>query len=79
MAEYASEVVLLRKRFKATPTEGLEAKRVKFQELADCPTIHCPDKKYRPKSVSTAVKVSLSKILFEKGGKIQALWHQRVT
>ena len=37
MEEYTSEVTLLRKYFKATPTEGLEVKRVK---LADCLTAH---------------------------------------
>ena len=69
MAEYASEVVLLRKRFKATPTEGLEVKRVKLQELADCLTTHYPDKKCSPKSVSTAVKLAFPESFSRRVGK----------
>ena len=69
MAEYAKEVVVLRKRFKATPTEGLEAKRVKFQELADCLTTHYPDKKYSPKSVSTAIKLAFPESYSRRVGK----------
>ena len=61
MAEYAKEVVLLRKRFKATPTEGLEAKRVKFT--------HYPDKKYSPKSVSTAIKLAFPESYSRRVGK----------
>jgi hypothetical protein len=69
MEEYTSEVVLLRKRFKATPTEGLEVKRVKFQELADCLTTQYPNKKYSPKSVSTAVKLAFPESFSRMVGK----------
>ena len=69
MEEYASGVTLLRKCFKSTPTEGLEAKRVKFQELADCLTTHYPNKKYSPKSVSTAVKLAFPESFSKRMGK----------
>ena len=69
MEEYANEVMLLRKQFKATPAEDLEAKRVKFQELADCLTTHYPQKKCSPKSVSTAVKLAFPGSFLRRVGK----------
>lgn len=69
MEEYTHEVALLRKRFKSTPTEGSEAKRVKFQELSDCLTTHHPNKKYSPKSVSTAAKLAFPESFSRRVGK----------
>ena len=69
MDEYESEVRLLRKRFKAAPTDGLAAKKIRFKELADCLITQCPNKKYSPKSVSTAVKLAFPRSFSMKTGK----------
>ena len=73
MEEYASEVTLLRKCFWATPTAGLKVKRVKFLELADCLTIHYHIKEAQSKVSVHSSEASLSRVIFEKGGEIQAL------
>lgn len=79
MEDYAEEVTLLKRLYKAALTHGEGAGRIKFQDISERLRTHFPNKKYSPKMVSDAVTLAFPASLRKRCGEAKLSYCYGIT